>query len=194
LRAEHKHIPSGFRGIEQGASNGKKGGDLMSSQNQTIVESQEFGKPAHATVAISHTTEKHRSLETVLPLVKAAIDPLGGIARFVHPGDNVLIKPNVTVFYTAEEGCTTDPYVVAALVRLCREAGAAKVQVGESSGGMFNSVQNMRITGIGPAAEREGAELVDLGNCPHAYSPGAKRKGIAPGSAADSAARCHCDH
>src|SRR4051794_38072445 len=89
-----------------------------------------------ATVSISHTDEKHRCIATVLPLVKSAIDRIGGISRFVHPGQTVLIKPNVTVFYTAEEGCTTDPYLVAALVRLCKQAGAAKVQVAESSGGM----------------------------------------------------------
>jgi uncharacterized protein (DUF362 family) len=82
----------------------------------------------------------------------------------LRPGQTVLIKPNVTVFYTAEEGCTTDPWVVAALVRLCRKAGARKVHVGESSGGMFDSIRNMKITGIAPAAEREGAELIDLGS------------------------------
>jgi uncharacterized protein (DUF362 family) len=84
--------------------------------------------------------------------------------RFVHTGQSVLIKPNATVFYTAEEGCTTDPYLVGALVRMAREAGAAKVTVGESSGGLFSSTKNMKITGIAAAAEREGAEIVDLGS------------------------------
>ncbi len=117
-----------------------------------------------ATVAISHTDEKHRSIASVLELVENAIDQLGGMSRFVRPGQTVLIKPNVTVFYTAEEGCTTDPLVIGALVRLCKKAGAGKVQVGESSGGMFDSVRNMKITGIAAAAKREGAELIDLGS------------------------------
>src|SRR5437868_4593824 len=107
---------------------------------------QTESRPTDATVAISHTNEKHRSLETVSRLVEDAIDQIGGIARYVRPGQTVLIKPNVTVFYTAEEGCTTDPWVVAALVRLCKRAGAKKVQVGESSGGIFDSVRNMKIT------------------------------------------------
>ncbi|HJT87299.1 MAG TPA: DUF362 domain-containing protein [Bryobacteraceae bacterium] len=117
-----------------------------------------------ATVAIAHTGEKHRSLDRVLGLVREAIGHLGGMGAFVRPGQPVLIKPNQTVFYSAEEGCTTDPLVVAALIRLARDAGAAKVQVAESSGGFFSSLDCMRITGMAAIAEREGAELVDLGS------------------------------
>ena len=63
-----------------------------------------------ALVAIAHTREKHRSPERVLGLVREAIDLLGGMRRFVKPGQTVLLKPNQTVFYSAEEGCTTDPW------------------------------------------------------------------------------------
>ena len=66
--------------------------------------------PQGAVVAIAHTNEKHRSAERVLALVREAIDLLGGIRTFVKPGATVLIKPNQTVFYSAEEGCTTDPH------------------------------------------------------------------------------------
>src|SRR5207302_10310537 len=44
------------------------------------------------------------------------------------------------------------------------KAGAARVLVGESSGGCFSSLECMRITGVGAVAEREGAELIDLGS------------------------------
>lgn len=117
-----------------------------------------------ATVAIAHTGEKHRSSERVLTLVREALDLLGGIQAFVKPGQTVLIKPNQTVYYSAEEGCTTDPLVVGALIRLAKEAGAAKVQVGESSGGYFSSLECMRITGMAAIADREGAEVIDLGS------------------------------
>src|SRR5215212_7182754 len=115
-------------------------------------------------VAISHTREKHRSPERVLALVREATDLLGGIARFVRPGDTVLLKPNLTVFYSAEEGCTTDPLVIGALIRLAKEAGAARVIVGESSGEFFSSIECMEVTGVAAVAEREGAEIVDLGS------------------------------
>jgi len=117
-----------------------------------------------AKVAISHTNEKHRSSKRVYDLVKEALDHLGGMAAFVKPGQTVLIKPNQTVYYAAEEGCTTDPLVVGALIRLAKEAGAARVQVAESSGGFFSSMQCMKITGMAAEAEREGAELIDLGS------------------------------
>jgi uncharacterized protein (DUF362 family) len=117
-----------------------------------------------ATVAIAHTNEKHRSQERVLTLVRQAIDLLGGIKRFIKPGQTVLIKPNQTVFYSAEEGCTTDPMVVGALIRLAKEAGAKQVQVGESSGGFFSSMDCMKITGMAAVAQKEGAQLIDLGS------------------------------
>src|SRR5688500_10143395 len=117
-----------------------------------------------AQVAIAHTGEKHRSPERVLGLVREAVELLGGMPRFVRPGQTVLIKPNQTVFYSAEEGCTTDPLVVGALIRLAREAGADYVQVAESSGGFFSSLECMRITGMAAVAEKEGAELIDLGS------------------------------
>lgn len=117
-----------------------------------------------AKVAIAHTNEKHRSQQRVYDLVAEALGHLGGLSAFVHRGQTVLLKPNQTVFYSAEEGCTTDPLVVGALIRLAKEAGAAKVQVAESSGGFFSSMQCMKITGMAAVAEREGAELIDLGS------------------------------
>jgi uncharacterized protein (DUF362 family) len=115
-------------------------------------------------VAIAHTSEKHRSQERVLELVREALSHLGDMQQFVRPGQTVLIKPNQTVFYSAEEGCTTDPLVVGAVIRLAYEAGAKHVQVGESSGGRFSSIECMQITGVAAVAERERAELIDLGS------------------------------
>jgi uncharacterized protein (DUF362 family) len=137
------------------------------------TEQYEQERPTRAAVAIAHTNEKHRSYDSVYRLAEAALAPLGGMRRFVASGQTVLIKPNVTVYFTAEEGCTTDPYLVAAVVRMAKEAGAAKVIVGESSGELASSIDNMKITGIAAAAEREGAELVDLGSqkTPNRYVP-----------------------
>jgi uncharacterized protein (DUF362 family) len=117
-----------------------------------------------AQVSIAHTDEKHRSQERVLALVDAAVGHLGGMSRFVKKGDTVLIKPNQTVFYSAEDGCTTDPLVVGALIRLCKKAGAGRVQVGEASGGFFSSIECMTVTGVAAVAKREGAEVIDLGS------------------------------
>jgi uncharacterized protein (DUF362 family) len=120
--------------------------------------------PDKAIVSIAHSRERHRSPERVLGLLREALDHLGGMTRFVRPGQTVLIKPNQTVYYSAEEGCTTDPLVVGAVIQLAREAGARKIQVAESSGELLSSIECMRVTGMAAVAERLGAELIDLGS------------------------------
>ena len=63
-------------------------------------------------------------------LVQRAIAALGGMERFVRPGDDVIVKPNICVAYHSYEyAATTNPWVVGALVTMCREAGAARVRV-----------------------------------------------------------------
>jgi len=59
-------------------------------------------------------------------ITETAIQALGGIERFVKSGDDVIVKPNICVNYsTFEYASTTNPTVVATLVRLCLGAGAA---------------------------------------------------------------------
>jgi uncharacterized protein (DUF362 family) len=62
-------------------------------------------------------------------IVKAAIDALGGIGAFVSRGDVVVVKPNIGWDRTPEQAGNTNPEVVAAVVKLCFEAGAKKVRV-----------------------------------------------------------------
>ena len=63
-------------------------------------------------------------------VTQRAVAALGGIERFVHSGDDVIIKPNICVAYhTYEYAATTNPEVVATLVSLCLGAGAKKVRV-----------------------------------------------------------------
>ncbi len=55
---------------------------------------------------------------------------MGGMEKFIKKGAKVVIKPNICVAYAKYENAfTTNPWVVAALVKLCLEAGAATVKV-----------------------------------------------------------------
>lgn len=65
-------------------------------------------------------------------MVRAAVDAIGGIGRFVQRGDVVVIKPNVAFERAAQLGATSSPEVVDALVRLVREAGAEEVRVADN--------------------------------------------------------------
>jgi len=59
----------------------------------------------------------------------ACVGMLGGMGRFVKTGQKVVIKPNMSFASAASLGTNTHPEMVAALVRMCRDAGAASVLV-----------------------------------------------------------------
>ena len=62
--------------------------------------------------------------------VRASVDAIGGIGRFVQSGDVVVIKPNVAFERAAVLGATTNPEVLKALIHLVREAGAKESSPG----------------------------------------------------------------
>ncbi|NLG83746.1 MAG: DUF362 domain-containing protein [Firmicutes bacterium] len=59
----------------------------------------------------------------VFKAVKEAVDLLGGIGRFVKPGDRVLVKVNMFLPAPAPLERITDPRVAVAVARLAHEAG-----------------------------------------------------------------------
>lgn len=59
----------------------------------------------------------------------AAVALLGGMGRFVRRGDDVVIKPNILTAREPEYDATTNPAVVAAVAKMCWEAGAKSVTV-----------------------------------------------------------------
>lgn len=99
-------------------------------------------------------------------LVRRAIAALGGMEKFVSPGSNVIIKPNICVAYhTYEYAATTNPWVVAGLVKLCLEAGARSVQVMDTPFG-GTAKEAYKISGIEDQVKAAGGEM--------AFMPGFK--------------------
>lgn len=90
-------------------------------------------------------------------LVRAAVESLGGIGRFVERGDRVLVKPNVGWDRIPLLAANTNPEVVAAIVTLCREAGARRVVVGDVS--CNDPRRSFDRSGVGAAAREAGAEV-----------------------------------
>ena len=89
-------------------------------------------------------------------IVKAALDALGGIKKFISRGDVVVIKPNIGWDRTPEQAGNTNPEVVAAVVKLCFEAGAGKVKVFDRP---VNDPRRCYVqSGIAPAVSALGAE------------------------------------
>jgi uncharacterized protein (DUF362 family) len=92
-------------------------------------------------------------------LVQRSVDALGGMGRFVKPGNNVIIKPNICGSgRTPEYASTTNPEVVAALVALCLGAGAKRVRVMDYpfSGTAEDAYDN---SGIAEAVRAAGGEM-----------------------------------
>jgi len=66
-------------------------------------------------------------------LVQKAVEMMGGISQFVKKGNVVVVKPNIGWDRVPEQAATTNPDVVAEIVRLCLKAGASKVKVFDST-------------------------------------------------------------
>jgi uncharacterized protein (DUF362 family) len=80
---------------------------------------------------------------------------MGGIKKFISRGDVVVIKPNIAWDRTPEQAGNTNPEVVAAVVKLCFEAGAKKVKVFDRP---VNDPRRCYVqSGIAPAAGALGA-------------------------------------
>ena len=91
-------------------------------------------------------------------LVERAIQELGGIRRFISRGDVVVIKPNIAWDRTPAQAANTNPEIVAAMVRLCREAGAKSVVVTDVS--INDPRRCFERSGIAAAALAEGAQII----------------------------------
>jgi uncharacterized protein (DUF362 family) len=62
-------------------------------------------------------------------ITRKAINALGGIKKFVKPGNVVVVKPNMGWDRSTEQAANTHPLVVRAVVEECLAAGAKKVKV-----------------------------------------------------------------
>lgn len=93
-------------------------------------------------------------------LTEQAIAALGGMSRFVSRGATVWVKPNIGWNRRPEQAANTNPEVVATLVRLCVEAGAKKVKVGDHT--CNDARESYKNSGIEDAARHAGAEIVFL--------------------------------
>ncbi len=91
-------------------------------------------------------------------LIERGLQAMGGIGRFVKQGQAVVIKPNFSVPRTPDQAATTNPFMVAALVKRCLGAGAKSVKV------IDNPFTNPQIclenSGIRRAVEAVGGKVL----------------------------------
>ncbi|MBN2103711.1 DUF362 domain-containing protein [bacterium] len=90
-------------------------------------------------------------------LVQHAVNALGGMSRFVSRGDEVVIKANMSWDRVPKQAATTNPDVVAEVVKLCFESGARKVKLFDRT--LNEPRRCYKRSGIQEAAEAVGADV-----------------------------------
>ena len=124
------------------------------SPNVVVVRSSPVEARDH------HTKEEELQAreEQAFKMVKAALDTMGGVDKFITRGDVVVIKPNVAFDKNPDLAATTQPDTVSAVVKLCLGSGARKVIVADNP--INNPESCFFKTKVGDAAQRAGAELM----------------------------------
>jgi len=90
--------------------------------------------------------------------LRAALDGIGGIGRFVQHGERVLLKPNAAYVRAPEQAVNTNAALVGEMVRQCRKAGASEVIVTDY--GAHDPEQTFSRSGIWDAVEQNGGRLL----------------------------------
>lgn len=123
-----------------------------------LAELEGLGGLAEAEAAAAPTIVAASKREPAA-LVRAAVEGLGGMKRFVRRGASVVVKPNIAWARKPEQAATTNPEVVAEVVRLCRAAGAREVKVMDH---ILDSPDAtvLSMSGIAAAGEKAGAKVI----------------------------------
>ena len=98
--------------------------------------------------------------DTVYASVRDSVKLLGGMEKFVSPGERILIKPNILSGKRPEEAVTTHPALLRAIILLVQEVGATPF-VGDSSA-IGKSSNNALKCGFMDICSETGTEFVEL--------------------------------
>ncbi len=118
------------------------------------------GTPPDMSIARWAGADEAPIADIAVKLTERAMEAIGGMKRFVKSGDVVWVKPNIAWDRTPEQAANTNPDVVKTLVRLCYEAGAKTVKVGDNT--CNEAAKSYPNSGIESAAKEVGAEIVYL--------------------------------
>jgi uncharacterized protein (DUF362 family) len=119
---------------------------------QFIDPKQLFAEPANGVSVMSVIKG-----EDTAAITQAAVEAVGGMAKFVSRGDVVIVKPNIGWDRKPEQAANTDPIVVATLVTMAFAAGAKKVKVFDNTCNTERRCYER--SGIEKAAKDAGADV-----------------------------------
>ncbi len=97
----------------------------------------------------------------IQPATRQLFQKLGGLKKYIQPGQKVLLKVNLLMKKLPEAAVTTHPALVEAVIKQIQELGA-QVIIADSPGGPFNKTWLKGIyreTGMEAVAKKTGAQL-----------------------------------
>jgi uncharacterized protein (DUF362 family) len=102
-------------------------------------------------------------LDVVKEMIRdVAEKSMGGMRNIVKQGGKVFIKINTVVPAPANNGFTTDPRMLEALIELVKEQKPGRIQVGERCALGADTMTAMIGCGIKDVTDRQGVELLPL--------------------------------
>ncbi len=137
------------------------GGTLALGPAASSVAQQPTGASNAAKMCIARwkgDTADMKALAT--KLTEQAVATIGGMGQFVKSGNVVWVKPNIGWDKAPEFAANTNPDVVATVIKLCFEAGAKQVKVGDYT--CNDARSTYANSGIEAAAKAAGADVVFL--------------------------------
>jgi uncharacterized protein (DUF362 family) len=93
-------------------------------------------------------------------MVELAVDHLGGVKSLIRRGSTVVIKPNAGHEGAPETSVNTSPEVVAAVIRLVKQANPRRIILAESSAIGCETLACLESSGIKQAAEDAGVDEI----------------------------------
>lgn len=93
-----------------------------------------------------------------VPMLERMFQEYGGIGQFVKKGNKVVIKPNIGWDRAPEMAANTNPQLIGALVKICKDAGASQVQVFDHTCNEWSACY--KNSGIRAAVEANGGTMV----------------------------------
>ena len=117
-----------------------------------------FDNAATEQVFPSVSVAEGTSEDTPAQILQTALAGIGGIERFVKPGQTVAIKPNATWAYPPNTASSTDPDFLTAVIQAVKDAGAGRIIVMDHCSIEPGAEPAVRISGIGQVVKNMGVE------------------------------------
>ncbi len=116
--------------------------------------------PSDSLPSVSLLGAQTYEIDTLQRDLTTLLEPLGGMAHFVRPGDRVLLKPNLLTGSQPTKECTTRPELVYCVAKMVQAAGG-KPFLGDSPA--FGSARGVaKANGLLSWANKAGVPIVEM--------------------------------